>query len=83
MNGETIMQITITLPQDLEQDLMRRSIQFNVSLQTLIINALRDSSDLNFAPEWSDIILSYTGVSDFPAFESYRDELVPPELELF
>jgi hypothetical protein len=35
------MQITIDLPQDLEQDLTYQSIQTNVPLQTLIIQLLR------------------------------------------
>ncbi|MDB9515574.1 hypothetical protein PN466_01185 [Roseofilum reptotaenium CS-1145] len=34
--------------------------------------------------QWPDIILSYEGISDFPAFESYRDELIPLcEMDLF
>ena len=73
------MQITIDLPQDLEHDLTYQSIQTNVPLQTLIIQSLRQFT--RPAPiddtEWPDEIMSYTGVSDFPAFESYRDELLP------
>jgi hypothetical protein len=33
------MQITINLPQDLEQDLIRQATQSNISLQTLILQA--------------------------------------------
>ena len=73
------MQITIDLPQDLEHDLTYQSIQTNVPLQTLIIQSLRQFT--RPAPthdtEWPDEIMSYTGVPDFPAFESYRDELLP------
>lgn len=34
--------------------------------------------------QWPEIILTFTGIPDFPAFESYRDELLPPrEPEIF
>jgi hypothetical protein len=80
------MQITIDLPQDLEQDLIRQATQSNIPLQTLILHALRQltQSSSSTASQWSDTVLSYSGISDFPTFESYRDELLPPrEPELF
>lgn len=80
------MQITIDLPQDLEQDLIRQAAQSNVPLQTLIIQALRQltPSTSTTVSQWSDAILTYSETPDFPAFESYRDELLPPrEPELF
>ncbi len=34
--------------------------------------------------QWPETVLSYDGVTDFPAFEAYRNELLPTrELELF
>lgn len=80
------MKITIDLPPDLEQDLIRQAAQSNVPLQTLILQALRQTiqSPPDSMSQWSETILSYEGISDFPAFESYRDELLPPcEPELF
>ena len=80
------MQITINLPPDLEQDLIRQASQSNIPLQTLILQALRQVTQPTAAAtsQWSDIVLSYEGTPDFPAFESYRDELLPPrEPELF
>jgi hypothetical protein len=80
------MQITIDLPPDLEQDLIRQAEQSNVPVQTLILQALRQIiQPLSVsASQWSETILSYEGTTDFPAFESYRDELLPPrEPELF
>jgi hypothetical protein len=79
------MQITINLPPDLEQDLLRQAAQSNVPLQTLIIQALRQLTQPIPTPisQWSYAVLSYQGIPDFPAFESYRDELLPPqEIEL-
>jgi hypothetical protein len=80
-----MMQITIDLPQDLEQDLLHQAAQSNIPLQTLIIQALRQLTQPIPAsvPQWSEAVLSYQGVPDFPAVESYRDELLPPqEIEL-
>ncbi|MGD1906303.1 MAG: hypothetical protein ACFB0C_09955 [Leptolyngbyaceae cyanobacterium] len=80
------MQITINLPPDLEQDLIRQAAQSEVPLQTLILQALRQVTQTTSAAisQWSDIVLSYEGTPDFPAFESYRDELLPPpEPDLF
>lgn len=80
------MQITINLPPDLEQDLIRQAARTNVPLQTLILQTLRQRIQ---APpvansQWPEAILSYEGSPDFPAFEASRDELLPPrELELF
>ena len=74
------MQVTINLPPDLEQDLIRQAAQSNVPLQTIILQALRRVTLPSNAgtSHWSEIILSYEGTPDFPAFESYRDELLAP-----
>jgi hypothetical protein len=80
------MQITIDLPQDLEQDLIRQSTQLNIPLETLILQSLRQISQgvSSRVSGWSELIQSYEGIPDFPAFESYRNELLPPrEPELF
>jgi hypothetical protein len=79
------MQITIDLPQDLEQDLIRQATQSNVPLQSLIIQALRQLAQTSLPiSQWSELVLSYEGMPDFPDFESYRNELLPPrEPELF
>lgn len=74
------MQITIELPPDLEQHLVRQAAQSNVPLQTLILQALRQLTQTtpDAVSQWSDTVLSYEGIPDFPAFESYRDELLQP-----
>ncbi|WP_026103016.1 hypothetical protein [Pseudanabaena sp. PCC 6802] len=80
------MQIMLDLPQDLEQDLIRQAAQSNIPLQTLILEALRQLTQTtpNIVDKWSDTVLSYEGMPDFPAFESYRSELLTPsEPELF
>jgi len=73
------MQITIDLPPDLEQDLLRRAAESNIPLQTLIVETLRQSTQKLAQAEWSKLVLSHVGIPDFPAFESYRDELLPPD----
>ncbi|NJL39686.1 MAG: hypothetical protein HC840_15895 [Leptolyngbyaceae cyanobacterium RM2_2_4] len=72
------MQITIDLPLDLEQDLIRQATQLNVPLQVLILQALRQLAQtmINFNVQWSEDVLSYEGLPDFPAFESYHDEIL-------
>jgi hypothetical protein len=80
------MQITISLPKDLEQNLVHQAAQLNVSLETLILQSLRQfpPPPKGNSSAWPDAILSFTGIPDFPAFESYRNELLPPcEPELF
>jgi hypothetical protein len=80
------MKIIIDLPQDLEQDLIRQSKQLNIPVETLILQSLLQLNQGIPSPVsgWSDLIQNYEGVPDFPAFESYRDELLPPrEPELF
>lgn len=80
------MQITIDLPPDLEQDLIRQATQSNIPLQTLILQALRRLNPTSppSTSQWSEAVLCYEGMPDFPALESYRDELLSPrEPELF
>lgn len=80
------MQITINLPPDLEQDLLRQAEQSDIPLQTLILQALRQIIQplAVSTAQWPESILSYKGTPDFPAFESHRNDLLPPrELELF
>ncbi|MBW4483401.1 MAG: hypothetical protein KME14_12740 [Tildeniella torsiva UHER 1998/13D] len=80
------MQITIDLPPDLEQDLLRQAATANLPLQALILQALRQTiqAPTGAASQWSRVILTYEGSPDFPAFESHRGELIPPrEPELF
>lgn len=80
------MQITIDFPPDIEQDLIRQASQFNMPVQTLILQAVRQAmqTSSHLASQWSEDVLSYEGTPDFPAFESYRSELlVPDEPQLF
>jgi hypothetical protein len=69
------MQIMIDLPQDLEQDLIHQATQSNIPLQTLILQALRQQAQTASRPasQWSDTVLSFGGIHDFPPFESYRN----------
>lgn len=84
--GGCILQITINLPPDLEQDLIRQAKQSNVPLQALILQALHQMMQTQHtsSSHWSEVVLSYEGNPDFPALESYRNELLKPkEVELF
>ena len=69
------MQITIDLATDLEQDLISQAAQLNVPLQTLILETLCQHTQMTSGStsHWSDVVLSYKGIPDFPAIESHRD----------
>lgn len=80
------MQITIDLPPDLEQPLIQQATQLNITLQTLILQTLQQliQTAAYSICQWSDLILTYEGIPDFPSFESYRDDLLAPhETDLF
>jgi hypothetical protein len=79
LQEKCFMQITIDLPQDLEQELIRQSNRLNIPLETLILQSLRQLNQGISSPVsgWSELIQSYEGVPDFSAFESYRNELLP------
>ncbi|ALJ68651.1 MULTISPECIES: hypothetical protein [unclassified Synechocystis] len=80
------MQITINLPPDIEQDLLRQAKTANVPLQTIILKALRQMIEMPTVStsQWTEVVISYEGFPNFPEFESYRDELLSPcEPELF
>lgn len=78
------MQITIDLPKDLEQNLIKQAAQLNLPLEALILRSLRQATQSAQSVSWSDLVLSYEGTPDFPSLESYRAELLPPhEPELF
>ena len=80
------MQITISLPPDIEQHLIYQAAQSKVPLQTIILQALRQRmpTTTSSKSQWPDVILCHEGIREFPNFESYREELLPPrESELF
>ncbi len=75
------MRITIDLPKDLERNLIQQAAELNVSLETLILQSLRQTTK---STSWSELVLSHEGTPDFPSLESYRAELLPPvEPDLF
>lgn len=74
------MQITINLPPDLEQPLIQQATQLNITLQALVLQALQQLIQTTTSlSQWSDLVLSYEGIPDFPALESHRAELLPPD----
>ncbi|OKH18766.1 hypothetical protein [[Limnothrix rosea] IAM M-220] len=80
------MQITIDLPADLEKELIAKASESKLPLQTLILQTLRQNTQTvpTVMTQWPQEILDFYGDSEFPAFESHREDLVPPpEVELF
>lgn len=74
------MQITIDLPSDLEQDLMWQADEAQVPLSELVLQVLRQGiqTQATVNAQWPDLVLAYEGMPDFPPFESYHEELLPP-----
>lgn len=84
--GRVPMQITINLPPDLEQYLLRQSAQSNLPLSLIVLQVLRQFLQISpiSVSQWPDAVLAYEPSPDFPEFESYRDELISPqEVDLF
>ncbi|HIK30653.1 MAG TPA: hypothetical protein IGS17_14315 [Oscillatoriales cyanobacterium M59_W2019_021] len=74
--------LTLQLPDELDRLLAFRATQLNLSLEALVLQTL---TQLLAVPQsqqpvlqWSEIVLTFTGIPDFPPFESSRDELLPP-----
>lgn len=80
------MQITITLPPDLEGYLLRQAAQANLPLPLIVLQILRQLVQMPpvITTQWPEAVLFYEPNPDFPEFESYRSELIDPqEIELF
>lgn len=74
--------LTLQLPDELDRLLAFRATQLNLSPEALVLQTL---TQLLAIPQpqqpvlqWSEIVLTFTGIPDFPPFESSRDELLPP-----
>jgi hypothetical protein len=71
--------LTLQLPDDLDRLLAFRATQLNLSLEALILQTLTQlltvPASQQPVSQWPEIILTFTGIPDFPPFESYRDEL--------
>ena len=80
------MQITITLPPDLEGYLLRQAAQANLPLPLIVLQILRQLVQMPpvITTQWPEAVLNYEPSPDFPEFESDRSELIDPQgIELF
>jgi hypothetical protein len=79
------MQITITLPPDLEGYLLRQAAQSNLPLPLIVLQILRQLIQMPpvVMTQWPEAVLKYEPDPDFPEFESYRNEFLDSqEIEL-
>lgn len=67
------------------KELDRAAKELGETRSGLIRQAVREWLDKKTlgGPGWPSLILEWRGVPDMPAFESYRDELVPPREDAF
>ncbi|MDY6781756.1 MAG: hypothetical protein SW833_04235 [Cyanobacteriota bacterium] len=74
--------LTLQLPDDLDRLLALRATQLNLSPEALVLQTLTHllSVPQSQKPDsqWPDLVLTFTGIPDFPPFESHRNELLPP-----
>jgi hypothetical protein len=72
--------------QELQKQILKLPIRDRWQLvQTLLESLQRETQNASSTvSQWSEAVISYEGIPDFPAFESYRDELLLPcEPDLF
>lgn len=50
---------------------------------SLIREAIEEWITQQINPKWSDIVLDFNGLKDFPAFETYRKDLNEPKEDPF
>jgi hypothetical protein len=73
------MKITLQLPPDLERQLLDSADRNQQTPEALILQTLRQNLPIvPHTADWPQVVLNYAGDPEFPAFESARDELLPP-----
>jgi hypothetical protein len=74
--------LTVQLPDELDRLLAVRAAQLNLSPEAIVLQTLTQLLAIpqpqQPVSQWPEIVLTFTGIPDFPPFESYRDELLPP-----
>jgi hypothetical protein len=75
------MNFNLTLDDKTAKELDREARKLGETRGGLIRKALREWLDKKGLgnPGWPLLILEWQGVPDMPAFESYRDELLPSQ----
>lgn len=72
--------LTIQLPDDIDRQLALRANQLNISPEVLILQALNlllspsppQPPALQWSEQWSEVVLTFTGIPDLPPFEFDR-----------
>ena len=73
------MNINIYIEDSLGNYLNQYAKQTGKSRNALIREAVKEWISHHGMKRWPVSVLKYSGVVEFPAFESYRDELLPPK----
>jgi metal-responsive CopG/Arc/MetJ family transcriptional regulator len=72
------MNINIYLEDNLAKSLQKYTKLSGHTRNAVIREAIRDWVTRHEVKKWSNSILKFKGVPGFAPFESYRDELLPP-----
>jgi hypothetical protein len=73
------MNINIYLEDSLGNYLNQYAKQSGKSRNALIREAVKEWVVHQGIKQWPDSVLTFSGIEEIPAFESYRDELLPPK----
>jgi len=81
--SETTMNINIYIEDKLGEKITQAAKARGMSRNLVIRDALKEWLQHHKAQQWPASIQRFKGVSDFPEFESYRDELEEPKEDPF
>ena len=73
------MNVTIYLEDPLAHELSHWAKNSGQSRNAIIREAIHEWIEYRKQQQWPEKILKFKGISDFPAFESYRSELDTPQ----
>ncbi|MES2614250.1 MAG: ribbon-helix-helix domain-containing protein [Bdellovibrionota bacterium] len=78
------MNVNVYLEDSLGHNLDNISKEIGKSRNFIIREAIKEwLENHSQTNHWPELILNFKGVPDFPAFESYRNELIDPHDEAF
>ncbi len=77
------MHFNIYLDNETALQLQQATETSNISRNAIIRQAISSWLKHNHKKQWPEQIINFTGIVDFPAFESHRSELSSPKEDPF
>jgi len=73
------MNINVYIEDNLGREIKKSASALGKSRNAIIREAIKEWLMRHKAHQWPKSIKNFKGVAEFPSFESYRDELMPPK----